>query len=142
MDKKELAKQLMELTVGIEGQSLEIIVSLISSIALVFVIFSLFFFLVLGIIIFHLAKGLPGVSTISSKSSATTARSSYRGIDEALGRVVCYHTPRGTKCDCSAIESQLVTIDFMGRRVRVHRKAKSAFEAVVRDIKAAGIKYN
>lgn len=42
----------------------------------------------------------------------------------------------------SAVEAQLVYIDFMGSRVRVHRLVAAQFELVIRDIRASGTTYN
>ncbi len=138
---------LRRITRNTKSQALVVIGLLFSSSSLVIVIFFLGFFLIMGGFIYYLTRGLPGsipsrlYSAVSSYISGGS-RKSYRGIDKALGKVTCYRTSSGTACDCSAIKSQLVTIDFMGRKIQVHRKAAPAFQAVVQDIKAAGIKYN
>lgn len=44
--------------------------------------------------------------------------------------------------DCKGVEGSLVSINFMGKNVKVHSKAKADFEAVAADIKSAGVNYN
>jgi hypothetical protein len=43
--------------------------------------------------------------------------------------------------EAAFIKAHLTTVDFLGRRVTVHKQAAAAFRAVDADIKAAGITY-
>ena len=137
---------------AVKGQGALLLGAILSSGSLIIALLLIGFVLILVLTVAQLARGLPGLSTVinylsgrsgNTESTSGHLRGSYRGINEALGKVTCSRDSKGeVHCNCSAIRPQLVTIDFMGRKVQVHRKAAPAFEAVVKDIKAAGIKYN
>ena len=89
-----------------------------------------------GITIQKIGQYITALPSYITGKSNCYAKYSISCLDYPSGSSYC--DPKGGR----DVEKDLVTIDFMGKSVRVNKYAKADFEAVVNEIKAAGITYN